>query len=145
MKTSVEYHGKLLDVYIIPDRFCKYKLRGIGIMLRLYMGARLADIIRTHINELSVLHAHWTYDFADACIPFVKIKPVFCTVRDWCPYIITTMKDLRSKLYWYISKIVFKKVINCKDIHFIANSDYVASRLKSVGIEQVPYLPNAIT
>lgn len=39
----------------IPGRFCKYKLKGIGMILRLYMGSRLADVIRTHINKLSVV------------------------------------------------------------------------------------------
>lgn len=121
---NISYHGENLDIYVCSTKLLKVRFPGMGLLIRTYMGKILSKQISKHINEISVLHAQWTYDYAASCIPYVDIVPTFCTIRDWCPYILSTMKDVKSNLFWKISSCVFKKVINNKRIKFIANSYY---------------------
>ena len=144
LNKEVEYHGDLLDIYAIPLRFFNKKIRIFGLFRRLYMGFYLSKLIRNHMGEFSVLHAQWTYDYAKACIPFSLDFPVFCTVRDWCPYIMSTIDRFSSRLFWIISWIVYRKVISCNKIHFIANSYYTYSRLLSKNYTDVPIIFNSI-
>ena len=144
IKRAVEYHGELIDIYIIPRRLTPVKIKGTHLMTRLYLGKRLAKTIHQHINKLDVLHAQWTYDFAEACIPFTDQLPVFCTVRDWCPYILTLANGVREKIYWHISLYVFNKVISCKKIRFVANSFYTKSLIDREIKVDVPVLFNPI-
>lgn len=144
LNKEIEYHGDLLDIYAIPLKFYNKKIGVTSLFRRLYMGFYLSKLIRKHIGEFSILHAQWTYDFAKACIPFSLDLPVFCTVRDWCPYIISTIDKFSSKLFWINSKIVFKEVISSKNIHFVANSFYTYALINKNIIEDPPILFNPI-
>ena len=99
-------------------------MKGIGFFSRLYMPRKLIKLMENHLEDIDVLHAQWTYDFALAAKYFSYQKPVFCTIRDWCPYILSTQKSLVDKIYWYISLVLFRNVMNSDKIHFIANSSY---------------------
>lgn len=144
LNKEVEYHGDLLDIYAIPLRFFNKKIRIFGLFRRLYMGFYLSKLIRNHMGEFSVLHAQWTYDYAKACIPFSLDFPVFCTVRDWCPYIMSTIDRFSSRLFWIISWITFKEVISSKYIHFVANSFYTYSLIDRNIMKNPPILFNPV-
>lgn len=139
-----EYHGKQIDIYVIPKRLFGNLRNGTGFVTRLIMSFHLRRIISKHLEDITFFHTQWTYDFTYACIPFASKIPVFCTVRDWCPYIITTINGWNSKLFWKISYYIDKKVKSCKNIHFIANSSYTKERLQSIGLKNIPILPNPI-
>lgn len=145
IKNIHEYHGNLLDIYVVPIPKLIKAVKGKSILINLLMGEILAKEIGKHLKEIDVIHAQWTYEYAHACIPFAKTKPVFCTVRDWCPYILSQIHDFKDHLMWYSKLILFNKVIRCKDIHFIANSKYTHSCLISKHIPCEPLiLPNPI-
>lgn len=90
---------------------------------RFYMVKRIKKVISEYISQVDVIHAQWTYDFALAAKSFSKMIPVFCTVRDWCPYIISVQKGWR-KIQWYAYYMIFRMVMDDDFIHFIANSEY---------------------
>lgn len=116
-----EYHGNHLHVYEVPTGLWISRL---DIISRLFVGRRIKKVIKKHFNELDVIHSQWTYDFAYATKSFADKIPVFCTVRDWCPYQYSIAKSLGEKTFWLASLYIFKKVMSSKHIHFIANSDY---------------------
>lgn len=120
--------GDMLEIHIIhstPGFFITHALS------RLYMVRRLRNYMRPYISELDVLHAQWTYDFALAAKSFECDIPVFCTVRDWCPYITSLQRGLK-KIQWRIYGIIFKRVMSSNRIHFIANSQYTYNQIKSM-------------
>lgn len=112
---------------------------------QLYMVPRIVDIIRKEVSDLDVLHAHWTYEYAMAAMVFAKRLPVFCTVRDWCPYIQTTQVSFRDILFWKVSRFVFERVMANRHIHFIANSHYTYNCIvKRYPNKKVMIIPNPI-
>lgn len=115
------YQGGNLEVYLV-SRFIFLPKREI--YSRIYVWKRIERIIRLRVNELDVLHAHWTYDYAMAAQKYSHILPVFCTVRDWCPYQLVIHKNIGSRLYWMVSYYVFKKVMQNSNLFLIANSYY---------------------
>lgn len=112
---------------------------------RLYMVPRIAKMIKKEVAGLDVLHAHWTYEYAMAAKMFVKKLPVFCTVRDWCPYIQTMQINFKSRLYWKVSRLVFECVMADKHIRFIANSHYTYNSIvDKYPRKDVKIIPNSI-
>lgn len=144
VKEETEYHGEKLDIFVIPQRLFGKIRKGMGLFGRFIMPFYLKKVICRNASDITVLHAQWTYDYAAACIPFSAKIPTFCTVRDWCPYLVTLAKGWKEKLYWKISFYEYKKVMNSKHIHFIANSHYTFKRLESIHIQKPPILFNPI-
>lgn len=116
-----------LKIYIISR---KLKYTKFNILSNFYIVRRLITCIYKEIPKLNVLHAQWTYEYATAAKYFTKQLPVFCTVRDWCPYILSLQKELIPKLYWLTYYYHFKNVMSCDDIHFLANSYYTYNCIK---------------
>lgn len=108
-----------------------------------YTAKRLSNLVKTHIEDLDVLHAHWTYTYAYAAIPFQNKIPVFCTVRDW-PSVIFKAESWKNKISWiakyFMSEIVYKQ----PSINFIGNSPYTAKLVAAKINKQVPIIPNSI-
>lgn len=105
--------------------------------------ARLKNAIECNLDGLDVLHAHWTYSYAYACKNFTSKLPVFCTIRDWAPYIFKFV-NLKSKIQWASKMIMANKVYRINGMHFIANSPYTASTVqKNVKLE-VETIPNSV-
>lgn len=123
---SYSIKGENIEIFL-TSRYPSIK--GTGVFNRLYMINRLKKILKPNIYDLDVLHAQWTYDFALAAKQFAHIIPVFCTVRDWCPYIYSLARGLKGRLYWYISLKIFRKVMKGNKIHFVANSDYTRNQI----------------
>lgn len=137
--------GKHIVVHIIPvgiiPRLLGYHQFVVG---QFYLPHRIANVIRKEISNLDVLHAHWTYEYAKAVLPFAGKVPIFDTVRDWCPYQLSVMKG-RSRLDWVLKSITFKQVMKEKRMTFIANSSYTKRMItETYPDKQVPVIPNPI-
>lgn len=137
-------------IMISGERICVYAISSkpamsfLGFLNRILMVRKIRKMIEHNVENLDVLHAQWTYDFALAAKSFSKKIPVFCTVRDWCPYILSIAR-WRELPYWLVSYYVFKKVMRGDDIHFIANSPYTLNMIKKTYPEkEVPIIPNPI-
>ena len=97
------------------------------------------------ISSLDILHAEWTYEYAYAMLPFVYQKKVYCSVRDWCPYLLSIAKGWHEKVYWKTSYFMFKKIMQEHRIHFIANSNYTKERITGdYPKNDVTIIPNPI-
>ena len=141
---DVVYYGENVSVYVCSIYSFSLKYYKLGFFSRAYMGGVLSKKISKHVDEISVLYAQWTYDYAKACVPYVNTVPVFCTIRDWCPYICSMQRDVRSKVYWLISYCVFNKVIRNKKIKFIANSFYTKRKFEELIGVCIPVIFNPI-
>lgn len=123
-----DFHSEQLHIYIVPRDIRRNGLRTFSPLTFSY---KLRRFISKYINNIDVLHAQWTYEYALAAKHFAKRMPVFCTVRDWCPYILSLQDDWKLKIRWMIYQHIFRKVMDSKDMHFIANSEYTLSRIKN--------------
>lgn len=120
ISNDVILRGNNLTVHIVHSDSGLFLTHGLS---RFYMVRRLKKVLNLYVNELDILHAQWTYDFALASKSFADKLPVFCTIRDWCPYIMTLQNGMR-KLQWKLYHLIFRKVMRGDKIHFIANSKY---------------------
>lgn len=140
---SQYYHisGQNINIYLIPNK-PPFISKG-HIFSFLYLPKRIANKIREHLPELDVLHAQWTYEPALAASFFAKEIPVFCTVRDWCPYILSLQRSFRNRITWYARLLIFRKLMKSSDVHFIANSKYTYSRIKNdYSDKEIQIIPN---
>lgn len=112
--------GNNLLVHVVHDSPGLFITHGLS---RIYMVKRIRKVLNLYINGLDVLHAQWTYDFALASKSFENKLPVFCTIRDWCPYIMTVQSGVKI-IQWKLYYLIFRKVMKSNKIHFIANSKY---------------------
>lgn len=138
-----DYIGNQLKVTIINNQ---YPIIGSSRNNRLFLHNRIINAVKKYIDHLDVIHAQWTYEYALAASKFSKIKPTFCTVRDWCPYIMKCQKKLTDKFFWYItSNYIFKQVLGDSNIHFIANSTYTYQSIKNrYPKREIDIVPNSI-
>lgn len=136
---SKVYIGNKIKIYAINNHFL---LRGFT---RYRMHKRIRDAIKLELDNIDILHAEWTYEYAYAMLPFVSQKKVYCSVRDWCPYLLSIAKDKKERYYWQMSLYMFKKVMREKRIHFIANSEYTKDKiLGDYPDNTVTIIPNPI-
>ncbi len=138
-KDTVTIEGKGIKLIVLPGRF---RIRGFG---RYRMHRRIRDCIEKELGSMDVLHAQWTYEYALAAKAFVDRLPVYCSVRDWCPYLMTIAKGVKNAYYWRMSHAMFKKVMGEKKIGFIANSEYTRGEILGAYPEnEVTLIPNPI-
>lgn len=134
--------GERITVYVIGLKI-RYKYLHFFV-LKLY-SRRIKQCISRNLSEIEILHAHWTYDYADASSNFVDRVPVVCTVRDWAPYIYTSVSGLKAKILWIQKRMMSKRVLDNSSIHFVSNSYYTQQRILSMHPEyDVPILFNSI-
>lgn len=117
------FSGNHITIYAMNNKFI---VRGFA---RYRMHKRIRKAIQREIDKIDILHAEWTYEYAYAMLPFVKEKKVYCSVRDWCPYLLSIAKDKKEKYYWRMSLFMFKRVMQERNIHFIANSNYTKEKI----------------
>lgn len=137
--------GRAVEVFMIPTGILP-NLLGFHQMIvgQFYLPKRIAKFIKKQIDNLDVLHAHWTYEYARAASLLSDRIPVYDTVRDWCPYQLSIMKG-RSRLDWQLKSLTFRKVMADNNITFIANSGYTCNMIKkSYPDKIVPIIPNPI-
>ena len=131
-----ENHGENAHIYIVQNRHSLYGLRTYP---------KLRKLIRQHLSEFDVLHAQWTYEYAYAIVPFASRIPCFCSVRDWCPYLMKLSKTLRGRFRIQILFHYFRKVMNTNAIVKISNSSYIRQRIMDyTHIDKIPFIPNPI-
>lgn len=134
--------GKNIEVHLVSSYS---KIKKFSFFSRVYMVNRLINLMEGQIDDVNVIHAHWTYEFALAAKHFADKKQVVCTVRDWCPYILSIQTSLKDKIIWLISYIIFRKVMNGILIHFVANSQYTYDKIMSdYPQKEVQIIPNPI-
>lgn len=140
---NIVFRSEKVDIYMVKRTHRYYKAVGL---LSYEQTRRLKDIIRGKIEDLDVLHAHWTYENALACLPLSKKIPVFCTVRDWYPAVMSYKKKdtFFASLYWKKRRRINEKVFSCKNIHFIANSQYIKTLVENKINREVPVLMNPV-
>lgn len=132
----ITYHGANVYIHIAQ---CKHSVFGLAFV------PMLRRIIRKHQKEYDVIHAQWTYAFAYSIIPFSRDVLSFCSVRDWCPYLMTFKGTFREKVNLRILNYFFKRVMSVNNLIKVANSSYISKRIRNYcGIEQVPLIPNPI-
>ena len=132
----IEYHGTNVHIYVVQNKKSLFGLKTYP---------KLRKLISQHFSEFDVLHAQWTYRYAYAIIPFANRIPCFCSVRDWCPYIMTFPHPIIAKIEWYVNYLYFKKVMSTSSIIKISNSSYTKSRISNyLQTDDVPYIPNPI-
>lgn len=135
---TLHFTGDNIDLFVVSRKIIIPKT---GIFERTYMQVRLQKVLKQIVHKLDVIHSQWTYEYAAASIPFAHSVLTFCTARDWCPY----QHSINRNIYWKISLIVFNKVMDCKDIHFVGNSTYIQQNLqKRSNSEFVPVIPNPV-
>ena len=127
-KSIVKYEGINLHIILVPRK----GLIPYSFLVKLIVSRRLIEVIDQHIKDLDVLHAQWTYEYALAAKSFVNEVPVFCTLRDWCPRIRDLQTKWKSKLVWKFNTLIFRNVMKCKKIHFIANSEYIRDKILDI-------------
>lgn len=97
--------GVQVRIYTLDPRQTK-PLQIEGSQLKVYCGhfrkrGRIKDLIRLErkqhkgfmaVNDPSLIHAHWTYEYAWATVASGNLNLI--TVRDWSPAILSYHKDL---------------------------------------------------
>ena len=142
IKHDVVIKGRNCTVCVVSRQS---KLKRFGVPPILLSVKRLEKAISNFIPELDVLHAHWTYEYALASCHFVRSIPVFCTVRDWCPYHFKHANGAQDKMLWGIKYFLFKKVMSCDKLHVIANSHYTYKEIcDSYPFREPVIIPNPI-
>jgi glycosyltransferase involved in cell wall biosynthesis len=139
-KTSFYLKGSGIEIYGI-EKFEKYPINYLwGNFIE---ANNLKKVIESNLSDLDVLHAHWTYIFAYAASAFTDKIPVFCTVRDWAPYI-WKIESPKNKITWTFKYIMNEMVFKNKKIHFISNSPYTANKIKNKYGIKTPIIPNSV-
>lgn len=140
--STVHYYGEKIDYFSIRRRS-----EISSPVLGLFKTAKnIRKLLSEKIDGLDVLHAQWTYEYAYACLNFTDKLPVFCTVRDWAPFIWSTLDGYfkRTRILWMSKLIIWKKVLSCKKMHFIANSEYTRSMLETKIDSKIAIIYNPI-
>lgn len=133
IKSTRILSGRNLTVFLVPSCLLYFKpsFSHSFLLDSYYLPKRLSRVIKKELSTLDVIHAHWTYDFALACIPFISQVPIYVTVRDWCPYIMSMQKGIMNQIAWGIKYKMFKKIMMCTEIQLIANSWYTYKKIMS--------------
>lgn len=130
-----------LEVYAITPYNVKY-LRGLyGLLVD---ANNLRTLISKHYQDLDVIHAHWTYNWAYATLSFCDKLPVFCTIRDWLPVITSRLKPIK-RIFWIQKRFMNNRVLSNDNIHLIANSPYISDFVKKDFSKDIPIIPNPIS
>lgn len=139
-KKEFEIKTEQLEIFAasVYDRYPVKYLWGV------FKNARnVKKLMRDKIEDLDVLHAHWTYQYAYAASFYADKMPVFCTVRDIASYI-WRIESMKNKITWTFKVYMNHKVLMDDRIHFIANSPYTASVIKRKFGKELPVIPNSI-
>ena len=75
-----------------------------------------------------------------AACQYARIKPVFCTIRDWAP-LIWRFESVKNKIIWSFRVLLNELVLRQKKVKFVANSPYTANLAKRKLKKEVPMIP----
>ena len=134
------YKTPNLEVYSTTAGLNDFKMQMLGIAPLF----RLRSLVAKNSSDLDILHAQWSYETAIAAMSQSHRIPVFHTIRDWAPFIYDFMPEGRDKKYWFIRKLMAKKVLSSHDIHTIANSKYTHDLIQKYYGYDAPIIPNSV-
>lgn len=137
--TEVEvFHGERVSAYVAP------RIPGYKKLLTLGSATSLAirRLFSLHKGDIDVVSAHWTRDYAIAAGHYLGKVPVFVTVRDIMPNILSraTSNRLRWRYIWLQNEYVMRR----KGYRLIANSEYTAHEVKRLWGHDIPVIPNSV-
>ena len=135
--------GENLTIYVGPaiskNRIKRFLDPLFGRNLRL-----VKQLFKMNREKLDVISVHWTREYAVAARRFAESIPVFVTIRDIIPYIISTQKVTLRNYNWWITWILNEIVMHSKKLRLIANSKYTATMTEKYWGHQVPIIANPI-
>jgi glycosyltransferase involved in cell wall biosynthesis len=138
VKEIIILNGERLRIFIAPVINTKW-WRPLGIFT--YKANQIKKCINIDETALDILHAHWTYEYAIGALYSKKNVPIIVTVRDWMP---TILRLFKSNYYFYIRYILDYIVFQHKKANFIANSGYIAQKIKKKWNIDATIIPNPI-
>ena len=138
---DVRLSGERIDIRLVSERKpSRWRL----VPSFYYTVMRLRRALQSVVTDADVLHAHWTFMHAMAAVPFAKSKPSLCTVRDWHP-LLTSMNAYEGRVDTIYHGIAFRRVMTCRHLHFVANSQYTSRYLaESLHATDIPIVPNSV-
>ena len=126
---NVHYKKGDLEIYLVSSHH-RIPWFGCGSFM---MSWKLYEIISKHIEDVDVLHGHWTYQCGYSASFFAKQMPVFCTVRDWHPNIEKYIRGFFNHITWSVCrKYLFHSIMKNEKVHLIANSEYIKNNIKDL-------------
>lgn len=135
--------GDKITIYIGPsvskNRIKRFFDPLIGRNLRL-----VKRLFGMNKEKLDVISVHWTREYAIVARKFASSTPVFVTVRDIIPYIISTQKKTFRNYKWWIIWIMNELVMRSRHLNFIANSKYTATMAEKYWKKKIPIIANPI-
>ena len=133
--------GESVTIYVAPAVLTNRLKRGLSPFIG--RDVRMINKLFNRNREpIDVISVHWTRDYAIAARRFIKQIPVFVTVRDIIPYILSTQKLTLRNYRWWIIYLMNEYVMLHKDYKFIANSQYTANSIKRYWNKDVPVISN---
>lgn len=132
------FYGEKVSIYVAPKNPKIINILTLGF----YTPFAIKKLFRLHKGPIDVVSAHWTRDYAMAAEKFINKVPVFVTVRDILPKIMSQVKSdrFRWRMIWLKNEYVLRK----KGYRYIANSDYTAYEVKRHWKHEIPVIPNSI-
>jgi glycosyltransferase involved in cell wall biosynthesis len=146
--------GHEVSVYTLDSTLSKGKeLKLEGEKLKIYVGSfrrgkrvtldfqsfERRSLLRFMLSDRpEVIHAHWTYEFAQAAI--ASDIPHVITVRDWAPAILRLMPKPYRLMRLIMNFITLRKAENLS-----ANSPYIAKKLERYCKQEIFMVPNGIS
>lgn len=134
-------HGPSLTIYVAPANMRNRLMRrfdDFGYRVR-----QLRRMIREADETPDVISAHWTGDYALAALCFSGKCPIYVTVRDIMPYILSQNRGIRGYGV-FLSYLKNEYLMRRKDLNFIANSEYTAERMQHYWGKSAPVIYNSI-
>lgn len=125
------FEGQYLKIYIGPFRRNKRMIFDFQVHERVSLIRFIRD------DDPDVIHAHWTYEFAQAAI--ASKVPHVVSVRDWAPAILRLM----PKPYRFMRLLMSDSTIK-KASFLTANSPYISERIFRHYAKTVNVVPNGI-
>lgn len=146
---TARYEGRGIVVYVIGAKSA-FPIWNYFPNLQ-HIERKIRKIVNENVNEISIIHAQWCYEYALAARHFVKFKPVVCTVRDFAKVVFRSINPFSSVytffayFYWLYKRVIFRKILNTDGVQFIANSEYTRNLLlSSYPRANVTLIPNSI-
>lgn len=129
---TLHLNGKKLDIFI--GSFNRGRLMIFDFM------AKERVCLKNFIlkDKPDVVHAHWTYEYAQASIES-KI-PHLITIRDWAPTILKLIPNPYRLMRYILNNNVIKKSKT-----LVANSPYIAKKIKKIYNLRPLVIPNGIS
>ncbi|SNR74718.1 Glycosyltransferase involved in cell wall bisynthesis [Lutibacter agarilyticus] len=138
VKNRVILRGDLLTIYINPLRV-NGKLRALTFFNKEINFIFESVKLEPHLPD--ILHAHWTYEYAQGVVKFRNRIPVIITVRDWAPKIL----KLNLNYYRFARYLMDFRIFKTSNLTFLANSPYIKQLVKKKWKKEVEVIPNSIS